>query len=170
MDFRIFIPPIIGAVIGYITNDIAIKMLFHPRKPIFIGRWQLPFTPGLIPKEKHRVARSVGKVVSEQLLNSDTLVTVLTSEDMLAKMRTGMENIIEKNRQNPETVEDLLLKAASAEVVDRTVADIKENTASLVYGKLVSMHFGEAVSIHILQKLNNKLGEMTRGVLAMSLT
>lgn len=166
MDFRIIIPPIIGAIIGYITNDIAIKMLFHPRKPIYIGRWQLPFTPGLIPKEKHRVARSIGNVVSNQLLNSDTLVNVLTSDDMLQKMRNGMETVIEKNRINEDTIEDTLLKVAPAEVVDNTVSDIKENTTSLVYGKLVGMHFGEAISIHILQKLNYKLGEMTRGVLA----
>lgn len=166
MDFRILIPPIIGAIIGYITNDIAIKMLFHPRKPIYIGRWQLPFTPGLIPKEKHRVARSIGNVVSNQLLNSDTLVNVLTSDDMLQKMRNSMEAVIEKNRINEDTIEDTLLKVAPAEVVDNTVSDIKENTTSLVYGKLVGMHFGEAISIHILQKLNYKLGEMTRGVLA----
>ena len=166
MDFRILIPPLIGAIIGYITNDIAIKMLFHPRKPIYIGRWQLPFTPGLIPKEKHRVARSIGNVVSNQLLNSDTLVNVLTSQDMLQKMRSGMEAVIEKNRANEDTIEDTLLKVAPAEVVDNTISDIKENTTSMVYGKLVGMHFGEAISIHILQKLNYKLGEMTRGVLA----
>ena len=166
MDFRILIPPIIGAIIGYITNDIAIKMLFHPRKPIYIGRWQLPFTPGLIPKEKHRVARSIGNVVSNQLLNSDTLVNVLTSQDMLQKLRGSMEAVIEKNRTNEDTIEGTLLKVAPAEVVDNTVSDIKENTTSMVYGKLVGMHFGEAISIHILQKLNYKLGEMTRGVLA----
>ena len=166
MDFRILIPPIIGAIIGYITNDIAIKMLFHPRKPIYIGRWQLPFTPGLIPKEKHRVARSIGNVVSNQLLNSDTLVNVLTSQDMLQKLRGSMEAVIEKNRTNEDTIEGTLQKVAPAEVVDNTVSDIKENTTSMVYGKLVDMHFGEAISIHILQKLNYKLGEMTRGVLA----
>ena len=38
MDFQIFIPPLVGGVIGYITNDIAIKMLFHPKKAIYIGK------------------------------------------------------------------------------------------------------------------------------------
>ena len=60
MNLEILIPPLVGGVIGYITNDIAIKMLFHPRKAIYIGKWKLPFTPGLIPKEKHRVAKSIG--------------------------------------------------------------------------------------------------------------
>ena len=107
MDLRIFIPPLVGAIIGYITNDIAIKMLFHPRRPIYIGKWKLPFTPGLIPKEKRRVAQSIGNVVSNQLLNSDTLVSVMTSSEMVGKLRSGIENIINTNRGNEETVKQL---------------------------------------------------------------
>ncbi|MEI3219612.1 MAG: DUF445 family protein [Lachnoclostridium sp.] len=44
--------PLIGAVIGYCTNYIAVKMLFRPLKAIKIGRFTLPFTPGMIPKKK----------------------------------------------------------------------------------------------------------------------
>ena len=44
--------PLVGGVIGYITNNLAIKMLFRPRKAIYIGKWHIPFTPGLIPKQK----------------------------------------------------------------------------------------------------------------------
>ncbi len=43
---------LIGAVIGYITNWLAIKMLFRPREAKYIFGMKLPFTPGLIPKEK----------------------------------------------------------------------------------------------------------------------
>ena len=44
------LPPLIGAVIGYFTNMIAVKMLFYPRKPIYVFGHQLPLTPGAIPK------------------------------------------------------------------------------------------------------------------------
>ncbi|MBF9299470.1 DUF445 family protein, partial [Staphylococcus schleiferi] len=40
---------ILGAIIGGVTNMIAIKMLFHPFKPYYIFRFRIPFTPGLIP-------------------------------------------------------------------------------------------------------------------------
>ena len=40
------LPPVIGAVIGYFTNLIAVKMLFYPRKPVYIFGHQLPLTPG----------------------------------------------------------------------------------------------------------------------------
>ena len=39
-------PPIAGGVIGYFTNDVAIKMLFRPYRPIYLGKRRLPFTPG----------------------------------------------------------------------------------------------------------------------------
>lgn len=44
--------PVIGAVIGYFTNFIAVKMLFHPKKEIKVFGHKLPFTPGAIPKGK----------------------------------------------------------------------------------------------------------------------
>ena len=63
------IGPAVGAVIGYITNDLAIKMLFRPRKAVYIGTLHVPFTPGLIPSQQGRIAKSIGEVVSRQLLN-----------------------------------------------------------------------------------------------------
>jgi Uncharacterized protein conserved in bacteria len=45
-------PPVVGGIIGYFTNDIAIKMLFRPYRAIYIKGRQLPFTPGLIPRNK----------------------------------------------------------------------------------------------------------------------
>ena len=49
--------PLVGGFIGLITNGIAIKMLFRPHYPVKIGNIKLPFTPGLIPKEKPRIAK-----------------------------------------------------------------------------------------------------------------
>lgn len=164
MNFGIFIPPAVGALIGYITNDIAIKMLFHPRKPIYIGKWQLPFTPGLIPKEKDRVARSIGKVVSTQLLNSDTLVNALTSDEMTGKLRSGLEKIVEDNRGNEDTLDETLSRFAPVEVVDLAVDSVKGKLVVLICSKLNSMKFGERVSAHILQKVNQSIGGMTRGL------
>ena len=43
------LPPLVGAVIGYFTNLIAVKMLFYPRKPVYLFGHQLPLTPGTEP-------------------------------------------------------------------------------------------------------------------------
>lgn len=166
MDFQIFIPPIVGGIIGYITNDIAIKMLFHPRKALYIGKWQVPFTPGLIPKEKHRVAKSIGNVISTQLLNCDTLVEVFTSETMLQKIRTSIESFVEKNKHNEDTLEETLLHFTSEEIVEKITEDIKCDVASLIHSKLTQLNLGENVSKHVLYKLNDKLNSFTFGLVS----
>ncbi len=66
-------PPIAGAIIGYFTNDIAIKMLFRPYKAIYFGKRQLPFTPGLIPRNQERLAKRVADTIMGSLLTPDEL-------------------------------------------------------------------------------------------------
>ena len=77
MDFSLLwtltIPPIAGAVIGYFTNDIAIKMLFRPYQPIYIGKRRLPFTPGLIPRNQERLAKRVSDTIMGSLLTPEEL-------------------------------------------------------------------------------------------------
>ena len=76
------IGPIVGAIIGLITNGIAIRMLFRPLYPVKIGKFTLPFTPGLIPKEKPRLAHSIGQVVANQLVNAEVLEKGLLNKDI----------------------------------------------------------------------------------------
>ena len=66
-------PPLVGGVIGYFTNDIAIRMLFRPYKALYIGRWQVPFTPGLIPRNQERLAQRVSDTIMGSLLTPSEL-------------------------------------------------------------------------------------------------
>ena len=65
--------PVLGGIIGYFTNDLAIKMLFRPYKAWYIGGKQLPFTPGLIPRNLERLARNVSKTIMQSLLTPEEL-------------------------------------------------------------------------------------------------
>ncbi len=66
-------PPVIGGVIGYFTNDIAIKMLFRPYRPIYLGKWRMPFTPGLIPSNQERLAKRISDTIMGSLLTPEEL-------------------------------------------------------------------------------------------------
>jgi uncharacterized membrane protein YheB (UPF0754 family) len=66
-------PPILGGVIGYFTNDIAIKMLFRPYQAIYIAGRKLPFTPGLIPSNQERLAQRISDTIMGSLLTPDEL-------------------------------------------------------------------------------------------------
>lgn len=67
---QIVIPPIVGFFIGWTTNWLAIKMLFRPHKEKHLLGLRLPFTPGIIPKEKGRIAKAIGDVISKNLMNT----------------------------------------------------------------------------------------------------
>jgi uncharacterized membrane protein YheB (UPF0754 family) len=71
--WQLFIPPIAGSIIGYFTNDLAINMLFRPYKPIFLFKRQLPFTPGLIPRNQERLAKRVSDTIMGSLLTPEEL-------------------------------------------------------------------------------------------------
>ncbi|MBW4448988.1 MAG: DUF445 domain-containing protein [Spirirestis rafaelensis WJT71-NPBG6] len=66
-------PPVVGAIIGYFTNDIAIKMLFRPYRALYIGTKRVPFTPGLIPRNQERLAKNISKTIMGSLLTPEEL-------------------------------------------------------------------------------------------------
>lgn len=69
----LLVPPIAGGIIGYFTNDLAIKMLFRPYKPIYIGKRKLPLTPGLIPRNQERLAKRIADTIMGSLLTPTEL-------------------------------------------------------------------------------------------------
>jgi uncharacterized membrane protein YheB (UPF0754 family) len=71
--WTLLLPPIAGSIIGYFTNDIAIKMLFRPYKAVYWFGKQLPFTPGLIPRNQDRLAKRVSDTIMGSLLTPSEL-------------------------------------------------------------------------------------------------
>lgn len=67
------LPPLLGAIIGYVTNRIAIKMLFRPLNPKRVLGMRVPLTPGVIPRNRYDLARTIARMVSEQLLSPSAL-------------------------------------------------------------------------------------------------
>lgn len=64
----------IGAVIGYLTNWLAIKMLFRPHKAYHIFGLRIPFTPGLFVKRRRDFARSIAQMIEDRFTETDDLV------------------------------------------------------------------------------------------------
>ncbi|WP_019422753.1 DUF445 family protein [Paenibacillus sp. OSY-SE] len=94
----------VAALVGGVTNHFAIKMLFHPREPVRIGRWRVPFTPGLIPKRREDIAASLGEVVSEYLVTSDGLRVMLDRPDVRERAVQAVTQYIEAWLKDERTV------------------------------------------------------------------
>jgi len=105
MDYTIIIRPLIGAVIGYSTNWLAIKMLFRPHEEKYIGKIKLPFTPGVIPRERDRIARSLGAAVGDQLLTEEVITKELLNGQVTGHIKSYIiEDLLDKDL----SLEDLL--------------------------------------------------------------
>ncbi|MCH4392782.1 MULTISPECIES: DUF445 domain-containing protein [Staphylococcus] len=72
---------VVGAVIGGVTNVIAIRMLFHPFKPYYIFKMRIPFTPGLIPKRREEIATKIGQVIEEHLITESVIHQKLNEQN-----------------------------------------------------------------------------------------
>ena len=102
MDWiQILAGPGIGAVIGYFTNYLAVKMMFRPLKAIKIGNYTLPFTPGIIPKGKERLAKALGEAVGETLLTQSDIEKALLSDEMKQTIKNA---VMQGITQDPCTV------------------------------------------------------------------
>ena len=152
------IAPLLGGVIGYITNDIAIRMLFRPHKAKYIMGVHVPFTPGIIPKEKGRMADAIGGVISENLMNKDVLERYLLSDDMVSKVRLSVEEFIETQKHNPETVKEFLGHYLSDDEIATISQNVNESITKQTYTKLSDASVGEKVAHiaidHVAEKLS----------------
>lgn len=152
------IAPLLGGVIGYITNDIAIRMLFRPHKAKYIMGVHLPFTPGIIPKEKGRIADAIGGVISENLMNKDVLERYLLSDDMVGKVRLAVEEFIETQKHNQETVKEFLDHYLSDDEIGTISQNVNESITKQTYTKLSDASVGEKVAHiaidHVAEKLS----------------
>src|SRR5690606_12085142 len=87
---------VVGAAIGGFTNYLAIKMLFRPYNAIYIGKWRLPFTPGLIPKRRAELAMQIGKTVTNYLLTPEVLKKKFLTEDIRSSVLKVSQHKIEE--------------------------------------------------------------------------
>lgn len=157
METSYIIAPFLGGVIGYITNDIAIRMLFRPHKAKYVFGVHIPFTPGIIPKEKGRIAEAIGGVISENLMNKEVLEKYLLSDDMIGKVRSAVEEFIATQQKNNETVSLFFGHYLSKEEIDTISQNINQSITKQTYEKLADSSVGEKVAHiaidHVAQKL-----------------
>ena len=92
MNYWLILIPLISAFIGWFTNWIAIKMLFHPKEPKNFLGFKLQ---GIFPKRQEQFAIKLGKLVSEQLLSFQDIESKLTDENNLKKMMPQVEDHID---------------------------------------------------------------------------
>ena len=149
---------LIGAVIGYITNWLAIKMLFRPREAKYIFGMKLPFTPGLIPKEKSRIANKVGETVGTHLLNSDSLSKALKDDKIKAKFNEVAKEKINQVINSNSTLEESL-KNTLGENYYALKGNMINNIAKTILESIQEEEFKNKLKFYIVDSIKERLNK-----------
>ena len=136
--------PLIGAVIGYCTNYIAVKMLFRPLKPVKIGKFTLPFTPGVIPKRKDKLAQAVGTAVGQQLFTKQDVLELFQDEKIRNSVFNGISNKIEQEINS--TIEELILKLADQKTAEQKKMDIADLLTVKIKNGILELDLGTLIA------------------------
>ena len=157
------IPPAVGALIGYFTNYVAIKMLFRPYRAYYLFGKRVPFTPGLIPAKREKLADAIAKVVKENLLTEETLRSRLNEERIRESLRQLVESFLESFRENSGE----LLSELSSRFGDRKVGEVlgevldegAEGAVSFIFKQLHGKRVGEVIPQGLKREFEKFLDE-----------
>jgi uncharacterized membrane protein YheB (UPF0754 family) len=113
----VWITPFVGALIGWLTNYLAIKMLFRPRQPRVIFGLLLQ---GVIPRRQRDLALKIGEVVEEELLKSEDILSAIDTEEVRAHLTAVLGTRLDRFlREKVFRGEFLSEKILSREIVQR---------------------------------------------------
>lgn len=150
-------PPVVGAFIGYLTNKIAIKMLFRPLKPWRFLGMRVPFTPGVIPSKRHELAVNIGEMVGEHLLTSKEIGQALGNQafqDHLYRLIEERGNLLSQRDLGP--LSSLIPKGYQG-YFDIAVKALSHHAQEAVHGFMASPSFAALATQAVEQQLDRVL-------------
>ncbi len=157
--------PVIGAIIGYVTNWIAVKMLFRPRQEIRIFGKRLPFTPGVIPRGQGRLARAVGEVVETQLLTPEFMGEKLLSKESEEEFKCHVQDWVNAQKNSEESLRLTVTNIVTEEKVDDFIASVEEDLTDFLSEKVIEMEPGKLIVDKVMKEAQSRLAESMFGMM-----
>ncbi len=170
MFWEIIFMALVGGVIGWFTNYLAIKLIFRPLYPIKIPLIGIKLQ-GLVPKRREEIATSIGKTVEEQLLSLDDIMGYLNTDEnqdiIIKNIRIGILKIISEKIPAfiPHGIKNTILKY-TGDIVEKESKDyIEKNMDNLISQAVKTIDVKQLVE----EKINNfDLAELETIILSLS--
>lgn len=153
---KILVLASIGGFIGYITNIIAIKLIFRPIKPIKIPLTNIEII-GLIPKRKAEIAANISMVIEEEFLSLeeilDNIVTEEDKQNIVEYIKTKVKLIInEKMSLVPSSIKNLI----QGYIIDIAEEEVKNSIDDLSKDLIIKAN----ERINIQKMVEDKITEL----------
>jgi uncharacterized membrane protein YheB (UPF0754 family) len=164
----IYTLPFIAALVGWFTNFIAVKMLFHPKDPVkILGVYTLQ---GIFPKNQKKVAENIGKMVAEELLSSEDLKEKLNNPENILSIKELVEAKIDfylnvtfpKNYPITAAIVGGKRKTRLKEAV---MTEVNESVPSMIDSYMANIEEKFNVEHIIQEKVNNLSPDRLEGLI-----
>jgi uncharacterized membrane protein YheB (UPF0754 family) len=141
--YHFLLPPLVGAGIGYLTNRVAIWMLFHPYYEYRVLGVRIPFTPGLIPRKRQQIIESIANTVERELLTSRDVFAVFRDHHMEEHIRRAFDNVARNT---------LVARFVPPDVLERLKQVVLRDMMARVNGQIERLvdHLGDRVDVKAL--------------------
>ncbi|MCD8879004.1 DUF445 domain-containing protein [Staphylococcus kloosii] len=153
---------VIGALIGGVTNIIAVKMLFHPFKTYYIFGKRVPFTPGLIPKRREEIASKIGQVIEDHLLTEEVIYAKLNAPTSRVAIEELLKNQIQKLKNDNITIQDILTKLdiKDTQLINDKATDLISTKLSQYYQSNYNEKLTDLLPTEVEQLLDDKVAHL----------
>ena len=123
---RVISPILLAGAVGYLTNWLAIMMLFRPFEPV---RWLVIWPQGMVPRNKPKVARAVGEQVGNKLLSperiageiSERIVTYMRRPDVIKNIKEKFQEFLLAHQEDIITFLVPHIETTIVEYIDKLV-------------------------------------------------
>jgi uncharacterized membrane protein YheB (UPF0754 family) len=148
---------IIGAFIGWLTNVLAIKMLFRPIRPLRIPVLNLTIQ-GLIPKRRHDIAKSIGEVVEKELISIheifDRLVTEENKQEVICIIKDKLLKVIDYK------IPAIIPYSIKSKIIDYFEEQINKDAMAILDSSVDGIISNTVYKIKIGEMVEEKIDEL----------
>ncbi len=157
---------VMGTVIGYGTNYLAVKMLFRPKKEVKAFGRTLPFTPGVIPKQKGKLAGAIGNAVGTSLLTKEDIKSRLMGDELKSAVTGKLDEVLAAEIR----AEVMHLAKLDDEGYDKTKQKLSGAVTNQIMASVNSVGVGKRISDETSKALMEKIsGNMLKYVVTEEL-
>lgn len=154
MTLNYILMPIVAALIGWITNYLAVKMIFRPHRPVRILGLTLQ---GLVPRRQKELARSIGETVERDLISGKDVTKLLQSPEMQRQIEQLVESQVElfiRDKLSAVPMVSMFLQGELATQVKRLLVDqFKGSVPHLLEGMMEKIESGMDFQEIVRQKV-----------------
>ena len=156
-NWKILILPILGLLIGWGTNWLALKMLFRPRESVGIGNYRVQ---GLIPSRRNDISGSIAKIITDELLSTEDLVKAMEDLDIKRIALSQVETIVKNKVESLNLKKTPPLNLLEDSIIQRAQSMVSNQVEDAIDDFLSNMSEHVSVNLDINHLIEQKLGSL----------